>query len=105
MALRVESGELPMTDAKKSTLSPTLPQGGGSERGKRLRDIEAFYERIEPGNMAPLRTRLHARVPDQPTPIGVPCQWRYAEARPFVLESADHISAREAERRVLILEN
>ena len=66
---------------------------------------EAFYQRIEPGNMAPLWTRLKALVPDAPTPIGVPCQWRYAEARPFVLESADHISAREAERRVLILEN
>ena len=66
---------------------------------------EAFYQRIEPHHMAPLWTRLKALVPEAPTPIGVPCQWRYAEVRPFVLESAEHISAREAERRVLILEN
>ena len=94
-----------MTDAEKSTLSPTLPQGGGSERGKRLRDIEAFYERIDPSHMAPLWTRLKALVPGSPTPVGVPHRWRYEDVRPFVLESAQHISAAEAERRVLILEN
>jgi gentisate 1,2-dioxygenase len=32
-------------------------------------------------------------------------RWAYAEVRPYVLESAAHISAKEAERRVLILEN
>ena len=66
---------------------------------------EAFYARIEPQNMAPLWTRLKSLVPAAPTPIGVPHQWRYADVRPFVLESASHISAAEAERRVLILEN
>ena len=55
--------------------------------------------------MAPLWTRLKALVPKEPTPIGVAHRWRYAEVRPYVLESADHISAKEAERRVLILEN
>lgn len=66
---------------------------------------EAFYERIEPQNMAPLWTRLKSLVPQEPTPVGVPHRWRYSEVRPYVLESAEHISAREAERRVLILEN
>ena len=66
---------------------------------------EAFYKRIEPSHMAPLWTRLKALVPQSPTPVGVAHRWRYAEVRPFVLESAEHISAREAERRVLILEN
>ncbi|HET9580972.1 MAG TPA: gentisate 1,2-dioxygenase [Usitatibacter sp.] len=73
------------------------------------RDLEAqreqFYRRIDPHNMAPLWTRLKALVPKEPTPVGVPYRWRYADVRPYVLESADHISAREAERRVLILEN
>ncbi|TAG50012.1 MAG: gentisate 1,2-dioxygenase [Betaproteobacteria bacterium] len=68
-------------------------------------DREAFYARIDPQNMAPLWTRLKSLVPAAPTPIGVPHQWRYADVRPFVLESAQHISAAEAERRVLILEN
>jgi gentisate 1,2-dioxygenase len=66
---------------------------------------EAFYERIDPQHMAPLWTRLKALVPREPTPVGVPYRWRYDEVRPYVLESAEHISAKEAERRVLILEN
>jgi gentisate 1,2-dioxygenase len=66
---------------------------------------EAFYARIAPRNMAPLWTRLKSLVPVAPTPIGVPHCWRYFDVRPFVLESAEHISAAEAERRVLILEN
>ena len=37
--------------------------------------------------------------------MGVPHLWRYADVRPCVLESAEHITAKEAERRVLILEN
>lgn len=66
---------------------------------------EAFYQRIDGQQMAPLWTRLKSLVPAEPTPVGVPCLWRYDEVRPYVLESAQHISAREAERRVLILEN
>jgi gentisate 1,2-dioxygenase len=73
------------------------------------RDLQAqredFYRRIEPQNMAPLWTRLKALVPKEPTPAGVAHRWRYADVRGHVLESAEHISAMEAERRVLILEN
>jgi gentisate 1,2-dioxygenase len=64
-----------------------------------------FYGRIDPFHMAPLWTRLKALVPPEPTPVGEPHRWRYAEVRPYVLESAEHITAKEAERRVLILEN
>ena len=66
---------------------------------------EAFYGRADTQNLAPLWTRLKSLVPAVPAPVGVAHQWRYAEVRPYVLESAQHISAREAERRVLILEN
>jgi gentisate 1,2-dioxygenase len=66
---------------------------------------EAFYQRIDPQHMAPLWTRLKALVPKEPTPIGVVHHWKYDAVRPYVLESAAHISAKEAERRVLILEN
>lgn len=73
------------------------------------RDLEAqradYYERIGPQSLAPLWTRLKALVPGEPTPVGVPHRWRYAEVRPHLMESARHISAKEAERRVLILEN
>lgn len=66
---------------------------------------EAFYRRIDPHCLAPLWTRLKTLVPEAPTPVGLPHRWRYDELRPYVMESASHISAREAERRVLILEN
>ena len=66
---------------------------------------EAFYQRIDPHHMAPLWTRLKALVPKEPTPTGVVHHWKYDELRPYVLESAEHITAKEAERRVLILEN
>ncbi|MFZ2652608.1 MAG: gentisate 1,2-dioxygenase [Burkholderiaceae bacterium] len=66
---------------------------------------EAFYGRADTQHLAPLWTRLKSLVPAEPTPIGVAHRWGYAQVRPYVLESARHISAREAERRVMILEN
>lgn len=66
---------------------------------------EAFYGRADTQGLAPLWTRLKSLVPKAPTPTCVAHQWRYSDVRPYVLESAEHISAREAERRVLILEN
>lgn len=66
---------------------------------------EAFYARADTQHLAPLWTRLKALVPAEPTPVGVPYRWAYAALRPHVMESAEHISAKEAERRVMILEN
>lgn len=65
----------------------------------------AFYGRADRQHLAPLWTRLKSLVPTEPAPAGVPHRWAYADVRPHVLEAAEHISAREAERRVLILEN
>jgi gentisate 1,2-dioxygenase len=48
---------------------------------------------------------LKALVPREPTPVGVAHRWRYADVRPHVLAAGALITAREAERRVLILEN
>jgi gentisate 1,2-dioxygenase len=66
---------------------------------------KAYYDRLLPQHMAPLWTRLKSLVPKEPAPVGVPHRWAYSDVRPYVLESAAHISAKEAERRVLILEN
>jgi gentisate 1,2-dioxygenase len=64
-----------------------------------------FYDRLEPHHMAPLWTRLKSLIPESPNPVCVAHHWRYADVRPYVLEAARHITAKEAERRVLILEN
>lgn len=65
----------------------------------------AFYERISPGNLAPLWESLHALVTPRPVSPVEPCLWRYAEVREHLMEAGRLITAQEAERRVLILEN
>ncbi len=64
-----------------------------------------YYGRIEHEHMAPLWTRLKSLVPTGPSVVGQPHRWRYADVRPYVFEAGELITAAEAERRVLILEN
>jgi gentisate 1,2-dioxygenase len=66
---------------------------------------EAFYARADTQHLAPLWTRLKALVPKEPVAACVAHRWRYDDLRPHVMESARQISAAEAERRVMILEN
>jgi len=66
---------------------------------------EAFYARADQQHLAPLWTRLKSLVPAEPAPVGVAHRWHYEALRPYVMESAEQISAAEAERRVMILEN
>jgi gentisate 1,2-dioxygenase len=64
-----------------------------------------FYQRIAKLNAAPLWEVLGEIVGAQPHPAAIPTHWKYAELRPFLMESGELITAREAERRVLMLEN
>jgi gentisate 1,2-dioxygenase len=48
---------------------------------------------------------LHALVPREPRPRIVPALWKYDAIRPLVMQAGAVISAEEAVRRVLILEN
>lgn len=64
-----------------------------------------FYRRLDSLNLTPLWESLHSLVPSEPTTRCVPALWRYDEIRPFITESGGLITAREAVRRVLILEN
>ena len=65
----------------------------------------AFYERLRPHDLAPLWEVLSALVTPVPTTRAVPARWSYPDMRPLLMEAGDLISAAEAERRVLILEN
>jgi gentisate 1,2-dioxygenase len=65
----------------------------------------AFYRRLDGEHLAPLWEVLHALVPPQPATPCRPALWKYDRIRPHILESGRLISAREAVRRVLILEN
>jgi gentisate 1,2-dioxygenase len=65
----------------------------------------AFYERIDRLGMTPLWEVLGALVPPAPKSPVAPVHFRYEDVRPHVMEAGRLISAEEAERRVLVLEN
>jgi len=67
--------------------------------------LAAFYERIGAHNLAPLWEVIHKLVARTPVTRAVPYLWRYEDVRPYLLESGGLITAKEAERRVLVLEN
>ena len=64
-----------------------------------------YYRRLDPHSMAPLWEVLGDLVTPSPASRCRPACWRYGDVRSLLLESGDIISAREAERRVLVLEN
>ena len=66
---------------------------------------QAFYARLDTQGVAPLWNVLARIIPPAPTPEAVPALFRYNELRPLLLEAGSLLTAHEAERRVLILEN
>ena len=65
----------------------------------------AFYGSLGPKNLAPLWEVLRGLVPPRPATPAIAALWRYEEVRPYLQRAGELISAEEAERRVLILEN
>jgi gentisate 1,2-dioxygenase len=66
----------------------------------------AFYRRLDEHNLAPLWESLHALVTREPTTPIQPFKWDYdRDLRALVMEAGKLLTAKEAERRVLILEN
>lgn len=66
---------------------------------------EAFYKELEPQNLAPLWENMANLVTPVPNTPAVPALWSFDEARDYLMRAGDLISAKEAERRVLIMEN
>lgn len=64
-----------------------------------------YYERIGRSDLAPLWEVMKNLVPPTPVTAVVPYLWRAEETWPLVRESGHLITAKEAERRVLVLEN
>ena len=65
----------------------------------------AYYERIRDDNLAPLWQVFNSLITKQPKSDCQAHLWRYSVLRERLLEAGNLISAKEAERRVLILEN
>lgn len=67
--------------------------------------LEALYARMAPEGLTPLWEVLAALVPPTPQSPAMAHGWSYASAREYLMRAGDLISAAQAERRVLILEN
>lgn len=74
-----------------------------------LSNLEAvrndFYDRLTPEALAPLWKVLSALVTPTPRTSAVPAAWGFDRIQPLLMEAGELITAAEAERRVLILEN
>ena len=66
---------------------------------------QKYYDRIAPQALTPLWEVLKGLVPPEPKSKAAAHVWRYAQVRPLLLEAGKLLTAEEAERRVLVLEN
>jgi gentisate 1,2-dioxygenase len=66
---------------------------------------QEFYDRIGRDNMRPLWELLRGMVTNQPRTHALPALWKSAEYTAALFEAGNLITAEEAERRVLVLEN
>jgi gentisate 1,2-dioxygenase len=67
--------------------------------------LQAYYDRIDKYDMAPLWKVMESVVTREPVTHCVPVVWRFKDIKTLVMESGDLITAEEAQRRVLVLEN
>ncbi|NGM48360.1 gentisate 1,2-dioxygenase [Caulobacter sp. 602-2] len=74
-------------------------------RNDQRSQLEALYEQMEPEGLYPLWEKLSALVLPQPDSPAKVHKWSYDSARDYLMRAGDLISAKQAERRVLILEN
>src|SRR3954466_7005867 len=89
--------------AMSATRTDATMVGRSPDQVQTLR--RAYYERIGQKNMAPLWEVLRELVPNEPATPFLPALWRFNDFKPMVFEGGELITAKEAERRVLVLEN
>jgi gentisate 1,2-dioxygenase len=84
----------------------TGPMPGASTQSAATDAVrQAYYDRISKHDMAPLWEVLKGLVPKEPNTPCVPAIWHFDDAKKLVMEAGSIITAKEAERRVLVLEN
>jgi gentisate 1,2-dioxygenase len=72
---------------------------------KHTPERDAYYAKIGDSNLTPLWEVLRGLIVKEPHSPALPVHWRYDEIRPFIMQAGKLITAKEAERRVLVLEN
>jgi gentisate 1,2-dioxygenase len=78
---------------------------GQTEQAAQTEQRQEFYARLDRQDTAPLWSAMARLVTPQPVPAYSPAIWRYRDMRPLLMEAGCLITAKEAERRVLVLEN
>ncbi|MCP3719174.1 cupin domain-containing protein [Paraburkholderia sp. CNPSo 3281] len=76
-----------------------------AEQNNHANNAAAYREQLAALNVAPLWDVLKGLVPNEPRPKATPHNWQWAVMRDRLIESGTVVSAEEAERRVLMLEN
>ena len=66
---------------------------------------KAFYDKIDRANVTPLWEVLHNLITATPSTPCKPHLWKWDQMWPWIQEAGRLITAKEAERRVLVLEN
>src|SRR5215831_20127255 len=66
---------------------------------------QAYYDRIAKHDMRPLWKVMDSLVTKEPATRCRPAIWHFGDVKSLVMESGSLITAEEAKRRVLILEN
>lgn len=66
---------------------------------------QSYIDAVEAEALAPLWGRLRGLVPTEPRPQARAHLWDFDALKPHILEAGRLVTAKEAERRVLILEN
>ena len=82
-------------------MGTVITDGHATDTPERL----AFYDRIGRDNLTPLWTSLANLVTPEPRSPCRPASWRFDTIRAAMMEAGGLITAKEAERRVLVLEN
>jgi gentisate 1,2-dioxygenase len=84
-----------------ATAEQTTPGAKHNVQGSR----QAYYDKISKFHMAPLWEVLKGLVTPEPKSKYQAAVWKFGDIKRLILEAGDIISAEEAERRVLVLEN
>jgi gentisate 1,2-dioxygenase len=72
---------------------------------KSLQTSEELVEALQATNTAPLWAQMQRLNPPAPNPQTIPHVWSYDHIRPFLVKAGQLITEKQAERRVLMLEN
>ena len=81
------------------------PGIAGADADTRAQRQEYYDSKLAPNSMAPLWEVLGEVVTQQPRVTAKPFIWHWEKSRPLLMEAGKLVTAEEAERRVLVLEN